>query len=42
MRGASLISGAFTWTATVAMSLEAGEQMRRFAGTVHRFLRPSA
>jgi hypothetical protein len=30
-----------TWSASVVTGLEAGEEMRRFAVTVHRFLRPS-
>ncbi|MGK8521516.1 DUF6228 family protein [Nocardia asteroides] len=29
-----------TWTATVVTVLEAGEEMRRFAESVHRFLGP--
>ncbi|WP_249644317.1 IS607 family element RNA-guided endonuclease TnpB [Nocardia sputi] len=31
-----------SWTATVVTALEAGEEMRRLADSVHRFLRPSS
>ncbi|WP_051023373.1 DUF6228 family protein [Nocardia pneumoniae] len=30
-----------SWTATTVTVLEAGEQVRQFAATIHRFLRPS-